>query len=250
MENFKMNKFVTAGILAFSALTTMLIPATASAGLVTGNAIFNIDNDAVAASLAVGNPGYKFTKHWGAGDNAIAIDGTDGVDTTTIPATGITSLSFGINTNSSDIVHSGVDRVTRATTMDTSDTSVGQIGISGALQLSNGTGSVFPKDLYIEKAADVWNVQGPFTGFGDPTLFTLTNVSESLDVNGELLLSGDLFWASAGLNWTAVTQADASFQIGTFSLAPSAVPVPAAVWLFGSGLLGLIATGRKKARIA
>lgn len=33
---------------------------------------------------------------------------------------------------------------------------------------------------------------------------------------------------------------------GTGSLAPSAVPVPAAVWLFGSGLLGLVGVARRK----
>ena len=32
------------------------------------------------------------------------------------------------------------------------------------------------------------------------------------------------------------------------STAPSAVPVPAAAWLFGSGLLGLVGVARRKAR--
>lgn len=243
-QDFKVNKFVTAGILAFSALTALMVPATASAGLVTGNAIFTIDNDAVTASIPAPNTNYSFVKHWGASDNAITIDGTGG---TSIPTTGTTALSFAVNSNGTDIVYA-TDRVTRATTMDASDTSVGQIGLSGAMQMSGDTGSLFPKDFYMVKVGSTWNIQAPFTGFGDPTLFTLTNVSESLDVNGELLLSGDLYWATAGLNWTAVTNADGAIKLGTFSLAP--VPVPAAVWLFGSGLLGLIATGRKNARIA
>jgi hypothetical protein len=33
------------------------------------------------------------------------------------------------------------------------------------------------------------------------------------------------------------------------SLAPSAIPVPAAMWLFGSGLLGLIGVARRKVRV-
>lgn len=40
---------------------------------------------------------------------------------------------------------------------------------------------------------------------------------------------------------------------GTFSYAaavPASVPVPAAAWLFGSGLLGLIGVARRKARAA
>lgn len=38
-----------------------------------------------------------------------------------------------------------------------------------------------------------------------------------------------------------------SDTVGTFLVRPSVVPVPAAVWLFGSGLLGLIAVARLKA---
>jgi len=36
--------------------------------------------------------------------------------------------------------------------------------------------------------------------------------------------------------------------VGSFNLnnAPSAVPVPAAVWLFGTGLVGLISVGKRK----
>ncbi|WP_338040198.1 PEP-CTERM sorting domain-containing protein [Methylocucumis oryzae] len=32
------------------------------------------------------------------------------------------------------------------------------------------------------------------------------------------------------------------------SKTPSAVPVPAAVWLFGSGLLGLISSAKRKSK--
>ena len=49
-------------------------------------------------------------------------------------------------------------------------------------------------------------------------------------------------WASGG---SAITPLD--FVNGNVAI--SAVPVPAAVWLFGSGLLGLIGVARKKARV-
>ncbi|MDT8283315.1 MAG: VPLPA-CTERM sorting domain-containing protein [Gammaproteobacteria bacterium] len=32
----------------------------------------------------------------------------------------------------------------------------------------------------------------------------------------------------------------------SLSITPSAVPVPAAVWLFGSGLLGLVGVARRR----
>jgi hypothetical protein len=44
-----------------------------------------------------------------------------------------------------------------------------------------------------------------------------------------------LFGNSAGL-----------FLEGSVSAAPSAVPVPAAAWLFGSALVGLAGIGRKR----
>lgn len=236
IKKYKLSKLVTSSVFAATALVSLLIPATASAGLVSGDAILTFDNDAVKASIPAD---YVFVKHWDAANNSIVIDGTGG---TSVPVAGTTALTFAVNTNTSDIVHAANDRVERATTMDTSDTSVGQIGLSGALQLANG-GSLFPKDFYIVKAAGTWNIQAPFTGFGDPTLFTLKNVSESITGSGELSLTGDIHWATAGYNWTAVTGGDGLIKLGTFSLNP--VPVPAAVWLFGTGLVGLFASRRK-----
>ena len=41
---------------------------------------------------------------------------------------------------------------------------------------------------------------------------------------------------------------DGTWQVGSYS-AVSAVPVPAAIWLFGSGLIGLAGIGRRKNQI-
>jgi hypothetical protein len=38
-----------------------------------------------------------------------------------------------------------------------------------------------------------------------------------------------------------------AFEIGTLTVAVQTVPLPAALWLFGSGLLGLIGIARRKA---
>jgi len=38
----------------------------------------------------------------------------------------------------------------------------------------------------------------------------------------------------------------ANFNLAGADLPPPAVPVPAAVWLFGSGLLGLVGVARRK----
>ena len=58
-------------------------------------------------------------------------------------------------------------------------------------------------------------------------------------------------WQSeAIMRATSPSNTDAAFTTptGTIDIAVSAVPVPAAVWLFGSGLLGLVGVARRKAR--
>lgn len=49
----------------------------------------------------------------------------------------------------------------------------------------------------------------------------------------------------AGLNGTF--QAEGDFDFSVFTPVPVVVPIPAAVWLFGSGLIGLIGMARRKA---
>jgi hypothetical protein len=131
--------------------------------------------------------------------------------------------------------------------MDASNTSVGQIGLSGAWRINGPGGVLTPYDFRLIKTAGTWNISTFDTAFSFQNFLKLTNVSESLNGNGELLLSGDLQWT--GL-WANLVGANTSAVVGTFSLAPSAVPVPAAVWMFGSGLLGLVGFSRRKAAVA
>ena len=64
-------------------------------------------------------------------------------------------------------------------------------------------------------------------------------------------------WGKTELEWAAIladvtliainTDAfDGADTIGVDNFAISSVPVPAAVWLFGSGLIGLIGLSRRK----
>lgn len=76
----------------------------------------------------------------------------------------------------------------------------------------------------------------------DPGVFGLTNVTDSC-LNVSLVLCADpdqyLFWDNAH----PTTQAH---QLLGDQFAAAVVPLPAAVWLFGSGLLGLIGIARQK----
>jgi hypothetical protein len=54
-------------------------------------------------------------------------------------------------------------------------------------------------------------------------------------------------YSSGDLNWSAITSGE---LVGDPVVPPSAVPVPAAVWLFGTALIGLVGFGKRKSRIA
>ena len=104
---------------------------------------------------------------------------------------------------------------------------------------------------------------GPGTGFFGTTagtgdmagirfdidnLLVTTGYTSGAALSGAFTLTSSTF-ASLGLTpgsyeWTWGSGASAD----SFTLNVGAVPVPAAVWLFGSGLLGLVGIARRKAR--
>ena len=245
-------KFASASILAFSAITGFLAPATASAALVTGNAVITIDNSALAASsinVSGGYPnGWIVSKFWDSSYNTTGITGatTGGL---TLPTTGSTSMNFAVNSNTTTISYPSAGpygRTQQATTMDTSvGTSTGQIGLSGGWLLTSagGSGVLSPYDFKVQKTGSTWNIVTYDNAFGYQNFLKMTDVSESI-IAGQLHLSGNLKWT--GL-WALLVGANQNTVVGTFNLAPAAVPVPAAVWLFASGLLGLLGVSRKKA---
>lgn len=238
-------KLAAAGIIAFGVLTGLIAPTTASAALVTGNATLTIDNAAVAGS----NPGgWFFETHWGPEDNALPIDGSSPGGTALVSNTGPETLLFPVNTNIANATLSttGTGRILQATTMDAGNTAVGQIGLSGALRMRNSSLTTYlaPFDLAVSKSAGQWLINSHDNGFGTVGLFKLANVSEAVNGNGQLLLSGDLLWTS-GFSYGGLLNANTSIVLGSFSLAPAAVPVPAAVWLFGGGLVGLLSVARR-----
>lgn len=244
-NNYKLTKFAGASLLAITAFTGLIGPTSASAAQVTGNAYITFDNTAFKAS---NNYSDIVQTYWGASDNQLGITGNT-TGGTTLPTTGSTGpLLFSVNTNLTTTACPSCGtygRTLQATTMDASNTAAGQIGLSGALRLNNtsGSGLVTPYDFSLVKTAGVWNIQTFDTSFQTQNFMKLTNVSESLDSNGQLLLSGDLQWT--GL-WASVAQANTNVVVGSISLTPAAVPVPAAVWLFGTGLLGMIGAARRK----
>ncbi|MGR8929360.1 MAG: VPLPA-CTERM sorting domain-containing protein [Gammaproteobacteria bacterium] len=240
-------KYVSAGIMAFSALTASTLPNCASAALVSGNAVITVDNDAFKASNLFG---LYVEKHWGPEDNDLAIDKFT-AGGTTLSVSGSVDMLFPVNSNVSTIecpTCGTYGRTIQATTMDAGDTAVGQIGLSGAWRLNSPLGVLTPYDFNLSKIDGVWNVRTYDTSFGTQTFLVLSNVSEVLNAKGELLLNGDLQWALNAGDWGARFGGNGN-MVGHLSLAPAAVPLPASVWMLGSGLLGLLGLTKRRSKL-
>lgn len=79
----------------------------------------------------------------------------------------------------------------------------------------------------------------------DLTTLSITDqTTELLTMEGAGVLSGQGFEATIA-SWTYSSQGSSSYSLSVTSL--EAVPVPAAVWLFASGLVSLIGVARRKA---
>lgn len=90
----------------------------------------------------------------------------------------------------------------------------------------------------------VWSVGG--FSFNMDAISINTQNSSNLSLSGTGVVSGNGFDATAG-TWEFTAQGSQSAAFTWSSSSVAAVPVPAAVWLFGSALLGLIGIARKKA---
>lgn len=73
------------------------------------------------------------------------------------------------------------------------------------------------------------------------TISIVDQTAAVLTLGGTGAISGNGF-DTTPTEWTLSANAAG----GTYSMTVTAVPVPAAVWLFGSGLIGLIAVARRK----
>lgn len=113
--------------------------------------------------------------------------------------------------------------------------------LSGALGLT-ATMADFQFSPLSPSPVTVWSVDG-FS-------FSMSSVASVFQNDTFLLLSGAGTVSKSGFDTTAGTwefSAQTSGNTFSWSSSSAVVPVPAAVWLFGSGLLGLIGIARKKA---
>ncbi len=193
-----------------------------------------------------------------------------------------TSFTFAVNTYNTNsfadgyavTTYNGDDPITVAGTSKTnkttgvvtttpSYTTTGIIGIGGGFQIGSDVnepgGSLVMGALELENINGTWYLATGPSQAAPGILFQLVNVTTS-EVNGQLSLDADYEWGNqSGLpsqldktsnNWYAFFngyngQLNTTQILGHIDLTPSAVPVPAAGWLFGSALLGLIGYKRR-----
>lgn len=129
----------------------------------------------------------------------------------------------------------------------------GQIGLNGVVMTRGSfTGTLTSGDYTFEyDASRNDGVNSGWTLWNHTSFRTSTYDARNISVttNGdELIMTGELWWSA---NMTAfLFGGDGSNSAGKAAdftlISPAVVPVPAAVWLFGSGLVGLLAGARRK----
>lgn len=165
---------------------------------------------------------------------------------------------------------------------DIEGSAAGQMGFGGVLRVGFGNLDNLPASPEFDPtlgviglgdftmnydAADGWVINST-TGIGSPDpgsldpntppsgvrVFSTENVSTSV-VNDELTISGDLSWTLFAVNNGFQFFDTGTVQAGSFSMTATvadsmaaAVPIPAAAWLFGTGLIGLVGAGRSKTK--
>jgi hypothetical protein len=77
------------------------------------------------------------------------------------------------------------------------------------------------------------------------TLVVTDQTDSLLSMNGSGVLTGNGYDATGAI-WSFSGESPTSYSMTITSTGIPAVPVPAAFWLFGSGLIGLVAIARRK----
>lgn len=143
--------------------------------------------------------------------------------------------------------YSGGSDLSDATILDlTSATGTSGTGDIGSMVTFGTSGTVINSPFTFKPSTAVPNLLTIGGWQIDIGTIAITDQTTSI-----LTLSGTGAISGNGLDltptqWTLSADFDEVEMIGSYSMTITAVPVPAAVWLFGSGLIGLIGIARRK----
>ncbi len=128
----------------------------------------------------------------------------------------------------------------------------GAVGLNGVVMTRGSfTGTLLSGDYEFKYVASRNNgINSGWTLYNNVSFTSATYDTRNISVTTDgdnLVFNGELWWSPSTSAF--IFGGDGSTTAGraaTFSLvSPAAVPVPAALWLFGSGLLGLMAGARR-----
>ncbi len=127
------------------------------------------------------------------------------------------------------------------------DNNHGQIGLGGVMVMAYtgaipGGGSSTFGDFQMKNVGANWLLTNKISFTSDA--FLLTDVTTTILDANNFALSGNVKYANAGA--AGFLGGQLGDTVGTFSFT-TAVPVPGAVWLFGSGILGLLGSRYRRA---
>jgi len=113
--------------------------------------------------------------------------------------------------------------------------------LSARVSAWNGVASTTPTGWYIQN-----NLSFRLVTYDLANLSLLFTDANNWKLSGNLLMSPDYGGMLLGPNFTDV----GTFNLAIGSYAVSSVPLPATVWIFLTGLMGLMAGGRRKTQVA
>jgi hypothetical protein len=248
-------------ILTSLMISTMLVglPDVAPAATVTGGELMmNFDHDALAQLVLnpSGTPPTIFLEEFFTSPSLTGPQINDVVNTNLVPGNGeipATGLVYGVTGST---VSNPAGRAIQATNFtydpnNVTGTAAGQIGLGGVLRFMGNFQGIFATGDYALKydASRVGNSAGGsgwylLNNYGFPVPgFDLADVA--VDSNPfSLNLTGNLKWSPEVTN-AFFHSSDLGKTVGTFTFA-SPVPLPAAAWLFGSGVIGLVGLARRR----
>lgn len=182
----------------------------------------------------------------------------DGSTAPVLDSSAIDSSALVHDINAAGTTSNGL-RALKDTTLEFSSTpndgtAFGQIGLSGASRISSDIvpglagAALLWNDLGLEYSGGAWSFftdDSAVFGFGKNALFDVENVTETL-IGDDLTIMGDLKFAA---NWGAFLGGVQGESVGSFMVQTTVVPLPAAIWLFGAGLAGLVGVKRKNTQL-
>ena len=183
------------------------------------------------------------------GVGGIGGDGYAGVINFTVSGGSLSFNSYSVDTIAGTAAGSFAQRISNVAGMSGTIDASGKIDFTPTNRLANTSGPVITNNPF--NIDDITNTSNtawtPFTtGTASNTTIpggvTTSITGQNLDgSNHAVLVSTSL----VGSNWGTFA-GGTYYEVWSVDITPAAVPVPAAAWLFGSGLIGLVGIARRK----